>query len=367
MYKDALMSGSALPPGTLCLTFDDGPGETTGPGPGPRTLELAQYLNAEGVRATFFCVGKYASDLPEVLPEVEALGHLIANHSYDHPNLVEYAAEGGDVASQIARTDGLIRNWIDAPIVYVRPPYGAWDAIVAEALNASLTTALSHLGPIGWEIDGGDWACWRDGLTPNMCMARYLTAIDAQKRGIVLLHDCTADQEIVKQGNRTLETVQLLVPELKRRDYRFVRLDDVPGLDPIPHSSIRLALRGYNGLYVSPQGGGGGPILVNGPGVGPWEPLVVEDLYVGKVGLRATSGHYISPQGGGGGDVLADGPAVGPWEPLDLISLGSRKVAFRTTTGDYLVTDPAAGGPLKASGSWLSIAPESVFTYEFVP
>jgi len=367
MYRDAAVVGSTLPQGTLCLTFDDGPGETTGPGFGPRTLELAHYLHGEGVRATFFMVGKFASDLPGLLPAIEALGHLIANHSYDHPNLVEHASHGGDVASQVARTSALIRNWIDAPVVYVRPPYGAWSAVVADTLNENLSTALSHFGPIGWEIDAGDWECWRDGLTPQTCMDRYLAEIEAKRGGIVLLHDCTADQETVKRGNRTLETVKLLVPELKRRGYTFVRLDDVPGMEPHPHSAIRLALRGSNGLYVSPQAGGGGPIHVDGPAVGPWEPLVMEDLYVGKVALRAANGLYVSPQSGGGGNVLANGPAVGPWEPLDLISLGNRNVALRTITGDFLTVGTGPGNPLSAAGPRLSLTPQAVFTYEFLP
>ena len=60
------LSGGALPSGTLCLTFDDGPGATARPGPGPRTLELARYLADEEVPATFFLSGKHMLGLPDV-------------------------------------------------------------------------------------------------------------------------------------------------------------------------------------------------------------------------------------------------------------------------------------------------------------
>ena len=48
------------------------------------------------------------------------------------------------------------------------------------------------------------------------------------------MHDCTADptDEGVRLNalNRTLELSRLLVPELERRGYSFVRLDEVPGI-----------------------------------------------------------------------------------------------------------------------------------------
>jgi chitooligosaccharide deacetylase len=365
MYQDVNLNGAALPPKTVCLTFDDGPGVTDGPGYGPRTPEVAQYLADQGVPATFFMVGKFASDLPEVMTLVESLGHLVANHSYDHPNLVDYQAMGGDVVNQIARTDALIRNWIDAPVVYLRAPYGSWSPAVSAALNANLSVSLSHVGPIHWDIDAGDWDFWRRGDDPQSCAAEYLKAIDTAAHGIILSHDCTADMDFVKRANRTFEMVQILIPALRQRGYAFRRLDAVPGLPGGDQSALRIALRGVNGLYVSPQLGGGGSIIVNGPRVGPWEPIVVEDLYAGKAALRVSTGHYISPQGGGGGDVLANGPAVGLWEPLDLISLGSHQVAFRSVTGHFLNCDLGAGGVLRAT-SWLGLQPDCVFTYEYL-
>ena len=64
MYRDDAIIGVLLPERTLCLTFDDGPGATDGPGVGPRTVDVAQYLSDQGVSATFFMVGKFAADLP---------------------------------------------------------------------------------------------------------------------------------------------------------------------------------------------------------------------------------------------------------------------------------------------------------------
>ena len=51
MYAPAMFTGiDTVPAKTLCLTYDDGPGATTGNGPGPRTAQLAEYLHNEGIR-----------------------------------------------------------------------------------------------------------------------------------------------------------------------------------------------------------------------------------------------------------------------------------------------------------------------------
>ena len=78
-----------LPPKTLCLTYDDGPG--------PDSAELGEFLAARGVRATFFVVGKFAGARPQVLDALHAHGHIIGNHSFEHPDMPYYVSIDGDV------------------------------------------------------------------------------------------------------------------------------------------------------------------------------------------------------------------------------------------------------------------------------
>src|SRR5713101_4879697 len=315
MYSENSFTGDSLPPKTLCLTYDDGPGVTLGNGPGPRTLELAQYLNQQGIQATFFSVGKYAAQYQDILAQVKSCGHLVANHTFEHPQLVNYLSAGGDLFGQVARTDGHIRKWVDGPTIFFRPPYGAWSPDIAKALNDNFALCLNHIGPMLWDIDGGDWTCWQTGTTPQDCVQGYLNLIAQKEHGIVLMHDSSADRDAVKKVNMTFTLTQLLVPTLQQQGYQFVRLDSIPNIQNATHVPLQFALLASNGKYVSPQGGGGGQILVNGPAVGPWEPLGVEDLGYGKVAIRAANGLYLSPQDGGGDgkEVLANGPAVGEW------------------------------------------------------
>ena len=123
MYSLEPFTGQSLPPKTLCLTYDDGPGETEGPGSGPRTLELATYLHAEGIGAAFFVEGRHVEQHPAILAQLEELGHLVGNHGYGHPDLVRILKEGRDPAEPVARGEALIRAQIHRATRYFRPPY----------------------------------------------------------------------------------------------------------------------------------------------------------------------------------------------------------------------------------------------------
>jgi peptidoglycan/xylan/chitin deacetylase (PgdA/CDA1 family) len=239
MFFDSDIKGHQLPSKTLCLTYDDGPGQRSGDGPGPRTLELGRYLFGEGIQAAFFVVGKNVEAHPQILPQLQAWGHLIGNHTYSHPGLVALAEAGGDVVGELAKTDALIRSYVSARPVFFRPPYGNWrqkeppdyqkdksKSIVAEILSQS-EMFQDYVGPVNWDISAADYDFWRRGASAKECAAAYLQKIERFGKGIVLMHD-SSEEEAVRLNNRTLETTQLIVPILKERGYHFVRLDRVP-------------------------------------------------------------------------------------------------------------------------------------------
>ncbi len=97
MFFDLDLRGDALPPKTLCLTYDDGPGQTEGVGPGPKTAELGHYLAERGIAATFFVIGRHVRAYPGIVARLRAGGHIVANHTDTHPTLVSFVRDGGDV------------------------------------------------------------------------------------------------------------------------------------------------------------------------------------------------------------------------------------------------------------------------------
>jgi peptidoglycan/xylan/chitin deacetylase (PgdA/CDA1 family) len=233
------IKGDRLPRGTVCLTYDDGPGATAGDGPGPHTEELGRYLHEQDIAATFFVVGSHAEAHHDILARLHGWGHLIGNHTYSHPGLVALAQAGGDVVGELTRTDAIIRPYVSSEVVFFRAPYGNWrekvatDAeqdkdcsIVADILNRSRALP-DYVGPVNWDIVAEDWACWRQGVSAEECARRYIAETERVGGGIILMHD-SSEEEPVRLRNQTLQMTTILVPLLKAREYRFLRLDEVP-------------------------------------------------------------------------------------------------------------------------------------------
>ena len=220
MFAPEPITGDTLPDGSLVLTYDDGPG--------PNTMPVAEYLSGMGIEATFFVVGEFAEKRPEVLARMRALGHRLGNHTWTHDTsgLTGQLEHGGDIVDELKRTAALL-DGAAKPIAF-RAPYGAWSPAVATALNADSTLSATHLGSIHWTIDCTDWAAWRDGVDPAIVATWYRVHTKTKKKGIVLMHDYTADFPVIAAANRSAELTRALVPMLLADGFRFVPLAAVP-------------------------------------------------------------------------------------------------------------------------------------------
>src|SRR5580765_6823484 len=67
-------TGLRRPSKQLALTYDDGPND-------PHTLRLLDVLARHNVRATFFLIGRYVQQRPDIARELIKAGHVIGNHT----------------------------------------------------------------------------------------------------------------------------------------------------------------------------------------------------------------------------------------------------------------------------------------------
>lgn len=231
--------GAGLPPMTIALTFDDGPGA--------RTLELSHYLAAQGIRAAFFVNGKMMPNGGAILQDLVADGHAIGNHTQTHPDLT--ALDARSVVAEVEQTDVLIAPFVPNGRFMFRPPFGAYDDATFDALEGS--PLEKYVGPIDWDMgdrmgagQAADWDCWSaigtsapPVLDVKTCGDLYLAEIRQKTSGIVLLHDpYFIDDDPAKGG--TVDMVEYIVPILKQEGFAFVRVDEVPSiaadLPPLP-------------------------------------------------------------------------------------------------------------------------------------
>lgn len=208
-----------LPNRTLCLTYDDGPGE--------HSVAIAEYLHSKGIRATFFVVGKFAATRTAELKRMSELGHIIANHTFEHPDLPYYVSLNGDICDQVIRTNAIIAPYVNSEKTYFRAPYGKWSPEVTADLNTNLKSSHHTIGPVHWDIPGIDCYYWKLGKTVEETVGKYLEEIEAKGKGVIVMHDEIADMDVVKPLNKTHLLTRALVDELLKRGYQFIGLDQV--------------------------------------------------------------------------------------------------------------------------------------------
>ncbi len=187
-------------PGTrksIALTFDDGPSEST---PG-----LLDFLEKEGVTATFFQCGMNVRRLPHIAGIVAGAGHEIGNHSYSHPKLPFKSREFID--REFSDTQRIIQGETGVSPLLLRAPYGfRWVGL------REVQEKLLLLG-VMWTVIGFDWR-W-----PAERVSDYVMA-HRSPGGIICLHDGRG-VSVRPEIENTLEAVKEIVPRLKDEGYRF--------------------------------------------------------------------------------------------------------------------------------------------------
>src|SRR5260370_3415644 len=103
---------STAAPQQLALTFDDGPN----PAVTPLLLDLLDKYNA---RATFFMIGRFVRESPELTKEVAVRGHLIGNHTQMHPTLFFLSSRA--IRSELHQCQSALQDTIGAAAKVFRP------------------------------------------------------------------------------------------------------------------------------------------------------------------------------------------------------------------------------------------------------
>lgn len=153
----------------VALTFDAGSDR----GFGEQILDLlADYR----IHASFGMTGKWAEANPDLVRRMATEGHLLINHSYDHPYMDRISTS--ERIDQLARTETIVSDLTGATTKpYFRPPYGSYN-----------TDVLVDVGRVGyrysvmWTVDSLGWK----GLAPAEVTKRCLDG--AAPGAILLLH-----------------------------------------------------------------------------------------------------------------------------------------------------------------------------------
>ncbi|MFB7898053.1 polysaccharide deacetylase family protein [Streptomyces xiamenensis] len=185
----------ATPGKKIAITLDDGPHPTYTP-------QVLKLLRTYKVPGTFFVIGENAHSHPDLVRAIADEGHVVANHSWSHPQLDTLSQKR--VRRELGDTCDIIQDILGAPPDLARAPYGAWD-------KASLTVC-AELGmePLGWSVDTNDWA------RPGTSSIAGSVLEGAHSGAIVLTHDGGGDR------SQTVTALGQVLPKLLDRGYELV-------------------------------------------------------------------------------------------------------------------------------------------------
>jgi peptidoglycan/xylan/chitin deacetylase (PgdA/CDA1 family) len=190
----------------VALTFDDG-------WDGPNVLKILAILRKNKVNATFFPIGLAVKHEPAAWKAVALAGFPIANHTYDHKDLVGMC-EAGQLA-ELARQDAVVMKQLGVTVQpYMRPPGGNYD------LGTRLAAAEDgEQAVVLWDVDTRDWT----GLSARGITAR---AIVGTNGSVVIMHTMMPN---------TASALPTIIAKYRGQGFTFVTVGQLLGIDgPVP-------------------------------------------------------------------------------------------------------------------------------------
>jgi peptidoglycan-N-acetylglucosamine deacetylase len=190
---------------TIALTYDDGPND-------PHTLKLLDVLAKHSVRATFFMIGRYVQQRPEIARAVAQAGHVIGNHTFTHPLLI-FKSEA-ETRKELVDCRQALQDAIGEHSKLFRPPFGGRrPATISVARELGMQTVM-------WNVTGYDWSAPPAAVIEKKVMR--------QMRGgdVILLHD-GGHRSMGADRAQTVIATENLIRRYKDQGYEFVTVEEL--------------------------------------------------------------------------------------------------------------------------------------------
>jgi peptidoglycan/xylan/chitin deacetylase (PgdA/CDA1 family) len=189
----------------MALTYDDGPND-------PHTLKLLDVLAKHNVRATFFMIGRYVEQRPDLARAVAQAGHVIGNHTFTHPLLI-FKSEA-QTRTELIDCHKALDSAIGKHSNLFRPPFGGRrPATLRIAQKLGLQTAM-------WNVTGYDWN------TPAATVIEKKVARQMRGGDVILLHD-GGHRALGADRAQTVTATDNLIRRYKDEGYEFATVPQI--------------------------------------------------------------------------------------------------------------------------------------------
>ena len=199
-----------LPRGSkqLALTYDDGPND-------PHTLRLLELLARHNVRATFFLIGCYLQQRPDIVREIVKAGHVVGNHTFTHPLLT--LKSSAEIRRQLSDCRAALHAAVGEHSNLFRPPFGGRRPAVLRIAREL------GLEPVMWNVTGYDWNAPRAAVIERE-VARQIRGGD-----VILLHD-GGHKKMGADRSQTVLATEHMIARYKASGYEFATIPEMMGI-----------------------------------------------------------------------------------------------------------------------------------------
>ena len=180
----------------VALTFDDGPSPVYTP-------KILAILKENKIHATFCVVGRQVKKCPELVKQIVADGHKIADHSMNHDERLPWRKDK-KIEQEIMGEKTLIESVVpEASVEYYRAPGGVWSAHLRKMVAGWGMKAL------GWSVDTNDWQ------HPGVENIVATVENRVQNGAVILMHDGGGDR------SESVDALKKIIPKLRESGYEF--------------------------------------------------------------------------------------------------------------------------------------------------
>ena len=227
---------TGLRPGTVALTFDDGPDPVWTP-------QILAILRRYGVHATFFVQGARASAHPELVSQAYAAGNEIGNHSFTHAADL-LSASPWRLFAETTATQRIVEGATGHATTLFRYPYTTQQVFPDGSLPEAARVSQLGYTLVGVGTSTDDW------LKPGT-VSIVASALDKPDANVILMHDGGGDR------SQTVAALPMILDELRSRNLTAVGIGDAMGLSregAMPVVSASQADLGRNLMTLSTVG-----------------------------------------------------------------------------------------------------------------
>jgi peptidoglycan-N-acetylglucosamine deacetylase len=188
----------------IALTFD----ACTTKNPSRYDDKITKVLVDTKTPATIFMSGKWMQEETDHAKYLASMPQFeLGNHSYSHPHMTKISDK--EIEAELSYTQDVFSKLVGQKPTLFRPPYGEYDQRVMDiAAKLGMRTIL-------YDVASGD----PDVHFTKDVLIKYVD--DSTKNGsIIIMH-------INKRGWHTAEALPVIIEDLKKKGFKFVKVSEL--------------------------------------------------------------------------------------------------------------------------------------------